>query len=100
MKKEKITLASDTHRNKKVVIISFAYNRETANLLKHDFAATWSQTKKCWWVARDQFDYPKFKKTFAPTFEIIIPDGKVETKEVVQLPHGYLEKLKRVRYSL
>jgi len=99
MKKEKLSLASDTHRNKNVVTISFAYNRETANLLKQEFAARWSQTKKCWWIVRDQFDYPKFKKVFSPTFEIIIPEGKVETKDLVQLPKGYLEKLERLRYS-
>ena len=99
MKKVKLALAPDTHRNKKVVTVSFAYNRETANLLKHEFAATWSKTKKYWWVARDQFDYPKFKTSFAPTHEIIIPEGKLNKKKPIQLPTAYLEKLIRVRYS-
>ena len=99
MKKLKLILASDTHRNKKVVTIDFAYNRETANRLKQEFAAQWSQSKKYWWVARDQFDYPKFKTSFTPTYEIIIPAEKLNKKKPIQLPTAYLEKLIRVRYS-
>ncbi len=97
--KTKIHLSADTHKNKAVVLVKFSFDTQIADVLKQQFPARWSASKKCWWVARDQFDYPKFKQVFAPTFEIIIPEGIVETKEVVQLPQGYLERLKRVRYS-
>ncbi|MRT94433.1 tyrosine-type recombinase/integrase [Ancylomarina sp. 16SWW S1-10-2] len=96
MGKAKLTLASDTHHNKKVVIIRFIYNRDIADLLKQKFNAQWSQSKRYWWVVRDQFDYPKFKTVFAPNSEIIIIKEK---KEAVLLPKGYLEKLERLRYS-
>jgi len=96
MKKEKLTLASDTHRDKQVVSIRFERNQKLIDLLKTNFPVRWSQTKKYWWISRDQFDYPKFKKIFSPTFEIIIIKEK---KEVIQLPKGYLEKLERLRYS-
>lgn len=96
MKKEKLTLAIDTHRDKQVVSIRFERNQKLIDLLKTNFPVQWSQSKKYWWIARDQFNYPKFKKIFSPTFEIIIIKEK---KEVIQLPKGYLEKLERLRYS-
>ena len=82
-RKEKISLESNIHRNKQVVTIDFAYNSNISHLLKQEFAARWSQSKKCWWVTKDQFDYPKFKTSFTSAYEIIIPK----------------EKLIRVRYS-
>ncbi|WP_372644327.1 tyrosine-type recombinase/integrase [Ancylomarina sp.] len=94
----KIHLSASRHRNKAVVLVKFDFDNKIIDLLKKSFPAQWSSSKKCWWVARDQFDYKKFKTVFSPTYEIII-EGKAETKKVVQLPHGYLEKLKRVRYS-
>jgi site-specific recombinase XerD len=97
MNKVKLSLASDTHRNKKVVTIGFAYNSDIANLLKQEFNAQWSQSKKYWWVARNEFDYTKFKEVFSPIVEIT-PKAKVK-KETIQLPKGYLERLERLRYS-
>lgn len=97
--KTKIHLSADTHKNKAVVLVKFSFDTQIADVLKQHFATHWSASKKCWWIARDQFDYPKFKKVFSPTFEIIIPEGKAETKEVVQLPKGFIEKLERLRYS-
>ena len=97
MKKEKLTLATDTHRNKKVVVISFAYNTDIVKLLKQEFSATWSQSKKYWWVTRKTFDYKKFKEVFCPIAEIII--YKEEEKLEIEFPKSYSEKLKRLRSS-
>ncbi|WP_245868093.1 tyrosine-type recombinase/integrase [Labilibaculum filiforme] len=70
------------------------------NLLKQNFPARWSQTKKCWWIARKDFDYKKFKEVFCPIAEIILPPKKQVDKNTEQiLPAGYFEKLIRVRYS-
>jgi len=101
MDKVKLSLESGTHRNKNVVTISFTYNREIANLLKQEFAVTWSQSNKYWWIARDQFDYTKFKRVFSTLTEIVLPEKQEKTKKPIdiKLPLDYLEKLQRVRYS-
>jgi integrase/recombinase XerD len=101
MKKEKITLASDTHRNKHVVLIGFAHNQQIIDLLKQHFPARWSQSKTYWWVDRSEFDYAKFKAVFSTLAEIVLPEKLEATKKPLnlELPFGYLEKLQRVRYS-
>jgi site-specific recombinase XerD len=101
MNKVKLSLASDTHRNKEVVCIRFDYNSKLANQLKQEFNAQWSQSKKYWWVTRDQFDYPKFKRIFSTLAEIVLPEKQEEAKKPtnIELPCDYLEKLIRVRYS-
>ena len=63
MKKVKLTLASDTHHNKKVVVISFAYNTDIVKLLKQEFNARWSKSKKYWWVAKSDFVLHYFFQT-------------------------------------
>jgi len=99
MQKVKLKLSADVHRKQKVVCIRFERNQEVINLLRANFPACWSQTKKMWWVARNEFDYDKFKQVFSQTYEISIQRGIAEAEEVVRLPKGYLEKLERVRYS-
>ena len=101
----KIHPSADTHRSKEIVVIQFDYSTEIVNLLKVSFPARWSQTKKCWWIARKDFDYRKFKEVFASD-EIIIDDQKTsitstkkDTKFKLKLPKGYLEKLEQKRYS-
>ncbi|MDM8159853.1 site-specific integrase [Labilibaculum sp. K2S] len=101
----KIHLSADTHRNKKIVVIQLDYSTEILNLLKVSFPTRWSQTKKCWWIARTDFDYKKFKEVFTSD-EIIITDQKTsitstkkDTKFKLKLPKGYLEKLEQKRYS-
>ena len=94
----KIHPSADTHRNKKNVVIQFDYSTEIVNLLKVSFPTRWSQTKKCWWIARKDFDYRKFKEVFSTIAEIIIPPQKQKDKSTEQiLPADYLEKLIRVR---
>ncbi|MFA9371792.1 MAG: tyrosine-type recombinase/integrase [Labilibaculum antarcticum] len=96
----KIHLSADKHRNKEIVVIQFDYSLEVVGLLKQNFTAQWSQTKKCWWIARKDFDYKKFKELFVPIADIILPPQKPVDKSTEQiLPAGYLEKLIRVRYS-
>ncbi len=96
----KIHLSADKHHNKEIVVIQFDYNTEIVSLLRQHFAARWSQTKKCWWIARTDFDYKKFKELFCPLAEIILPPQKQKDKSTDQLlPANYLEKLIRVRYS-
>ncbi|MBL4560593.1 MAG: tyrosine-type recombinase/integrase [Labilibaculum sp.] len=95
-----IHLSANEHRNKKIVAIQFGYNTEIVNLLKQNFPVVWSQTKKCWWIARKDFDYQKFKEVFSIIAEIILPPQKQKDKSTEQiLPVNYLEKLIRVRYS-
>ncbi|WP_461633275.1 tyrosine-type recombinase/integrase [Labilibaculum euxinus] len=93
----KIHPSADTHRNKKNVAIQFDYSTEIVNLLKVSFPTRWSQTKKCWWIARKDFDYRKFKELFCPLAEIVI--YKEEKKLEIEFPKSYIEKLKRLRSS-
>jgi len=99
MQKVKLKLSADVHRKQKVVCIRFERNQEVIGLLRANFPAWWSQTKKTWWIARDKFNYKKFKQVFAHVYEISIERDMAEAEEVVRLPKGYLEKLERVRYS-
>lgn len=99
MEKTKLTLASDTHHNKKVVSIEFDYDLNLAEILKREFNASWSKSKNHWWVARDEFDYKKFKAIFSSLADIRVKKEEEGGKERISLPEGYLEKLQRVRYS-
>jgi len=95
MNKAKLTLKSGIHRNKNVVLICFVHNQKIIDLLKDKFPSHWSQSKKCWWITRSEFDYTKFKQVFAAFVEITA----IAKEETIQLPKGYLEKLHRLRYS-
>ncbi|MPQ47171.1 tyrosine-type recombinase/integrase [Marinifilum sp. N1E240] len=101
-----IKLSSDHHRGKKVVLLQFEYNSQIVNLLKQHFPVRWSQTKKCWWIARREFDFKMFKQVFAE-YDIIaiaheplrIQKQNKKLNKQISLPKGYLEKLERLRYS-
>ena len=95
MNKAKLTLESGTHRNKNVVLIRFVHNQRIIDLLKEKFPSHWSQSKKCWWISRNDFDYTKFKQVFSAFVEITA----IAKEETIQLPKGYLENLERLRYS-
>ncbi|NOU62224.1 tyrosine-type recombinase/integrase [Marinifilum caeruleilacunae] len=97
--KPKILLSSDFHRNQKVVKITFDYNNRILGLLRKHFPAKWSQTKKCWWIIREKFDYKRFKEIFSPIAEIMPVENKEPEKIETALPKGYLEKLEQKRYS-
>ena len=63
--KTKIDLSADVHQNKKVVLVQFDYNTTIADVLKQNFPAHWSQSKKYWWIERKRFNYSKIKKVFS-----------------------------------
>jgi len=90
-----IHLSGSEHSNKKVVCISFEHDQKIIDLLKTNFPVRWSESKKCWWVARDEFDYKNFKELFSFFAEIVV--HKPNEDDI--LPEGYLEKLERLRYS-
>lgn len=97
--KTRILLSRDIHRNRKVVKITFDYNLGILELLKKHFQVKWSQSKKCWWIARTEFDYEKFKEVLSPIAEIVPIADKSKVKIETDLPKGYLEKLEQKRYS-
>lgn len=97
--KQQILLSSDSHRNQKVVKITFDYDSRILNTLKKHFSARWSQTKKCWWIKRTEFDYKKFKEIFSPFAEIVPVSNKAPNKKEPVLLIGYLKKLEQKRYS-
>jgi hypothetical protein len=101
-----IHLSTDNHRNKEVVTIRFDYSLKIVNLLKQNFPTRWSQTKKCWWIERKDFDFEKFKEVFASNKISFDRKNKQPVKRLKkdiikpELPKEYLDKLEQKRYSL
>jgi site-specific recombinase XerD len=94
-----IYLSGGEHHKQKVVWLNFGFNTKISNVLKQNFNARWSQTNKCWWVARKGFNYKKFKALLSPIAEIIPIEKKEPLQNKIALPKGYLEKLEQKRYS-
>jgi len=87
-----IHLLADEHHNKKIAAIQFDYSAEIVSLLKQNFPARWSQTKKCWWIERKDFDYKKYKGVFSiynpdTIVKIVINAGKLANVEKHVTPH-------------
>lgn len=95
----KIHLSGKEHRNIQVVLVSFAHNQQIIDLLKQHFPAHWSQSNNCWWIARNEFDYKKFKDVFSPLADILTHKENETDKGKVKLPDRYLKKLEQRRYS-
>jgi integrase/recombinase XerD len=113
----KIELSYTIHREQPVVRLDFAYNPELAGLVKQVNGACWSQTMKCWYIPKVQFDlhlffekfrgkawvdYTRIKSTtickITHDHTTIVPGHKEQPK--VELPRGYQELLEQKRYSI
>ena len=58
--KPTITLELSEHREQEVVLIKFDWNKQIADKLREIPGITWSQTKKCWYISRYEFDLNLF----------------------------------------
>lgn len=59
-----IKLDYGTHRNKQVVFVKFSMNNVLIRELKKIKSATWSQTKRTWYIPKDVFDLQNFTERF------------------------------------
>lgn len=54
--KPNITLFYDSHRGKTVVMLRFDYNQELINYTKTIRGARWSQSKKSWYINKEDYN--------------------------------------------
>ena len=111
--KHQITLSYSQHRQNQVVKIVFDFNDKINNELIGTIHAKWSNTMKCWYMARNEFNLNTFYTSFKDLAFIDYSALKVVSKPNIQenkkrdysfrsklkLPKGYLELLKQKRYS-
>lgn len=107
-----ILLSPSIHHNKEVVFIRFKYNTRLIEITKSISGAKWSQSNKCWYLLKEDFnlnhlfnllspyayiDYSAFskKQTQKPA---MVQQKKVK-KEPVKIPQSYFDKLDIKRYS-
>lgn len=110
--KPNITLFYDSHRGKTVVMLRFDYNQELINCTKTIRGARWSQSKKSWYINKEDFHLTKvldvLKSSSNINYSAIKTNNKAgqqqqlpqkATKPKVQPPSAYLDVLDQRRYS-
>ena len=60
--KTEVTFELGEHRGKKVIFILFGYDKKLVEQVKKLVGASWSQSKKCWYVLDNKEHRDKFKK--------------------------------------
>lgn len=58
--KARITLKPGTHRKREVIFILFNYNNELNTAIKNETFASWSFSKKSWYIFRSEFNRYNF----------------------------------------
>lgn len=114
-----IRLSGGDHKGKRVVQIRFEYNNRIIQRIKTLPGIHWNQNKKYWYLPANKFDLDGFIGKFQTLaaiehYALMPPHPEVRKKneplragninahlnsQAVKLPHGYLEKLERKRYS-
>lgn len=114
--KPQILISNDYHNVEPVICLKFKYDQQIINRLKKVTTATWSSSKRYWYIQRDEFklelffeqfrdlayiDYSAFKNTGdkneAPEQKHPLP---YIHRQQIKLPDEYLEKLEQKRYSI
>jgi len=108
-----IILSQAEHRETPVVKIVFDYTPEIHSRMKNIASAKWSDSMKCWYVARSEFilshffesmkdlayiDYSGLKNQ-PETKSATVNLPKTNKNQQVTLPKGYIERLEQERYS-
>ena len=108
--KPNIKLDITEHNQTPVVQILFEYNDAINNHLRKTTTARWSQSMRCWYMAREAFNLHVFFENFRELAFIdysaladeqrrntVIPRQKTVRRGLI--PAGYREKLETKRYS-
>ena len=105
-----LRLLPELHRKEQIVKADFIYDETLIALVKAQKGARWSQTLKCWYFLKADFnlntfyqslkgkayiDYSKLKQTSSPTKKTT----PAKSKPTLKLPKAYLEQLVIKRYS-
>ncbi len=107
-----IILAPDVHRQKAVVTLKFAYSKSVKEAVKKLDSARWSQSRKFWYISKQEFnlgkvfealkpiafiDYSALKNTKEEPKQESEPEA--EPKQEVFIPETYINLLDQKRYS-
>ncbi|HJN05666.1 MAG TPA: tyrosine-type recombinase/integrase [Bacteroidales bacterium] len=110
--KQNIILLNDYHRDKYVILVKFKYDKELINCVKRIEGASWSQSRKSWYITKDEFDLPVIIDVFRDMADVdysaltanskatrIPQPVKKIAKRKVKLPKAYYDMLDQKRYS-
>ncbi|HLP11153.1 MAG TPA: tyrosine-type recombinase/integrase [Flavobacteriales bacterium] len=81
------------HQGQPVYGLQFAYNAVLVQHFKKDFGATWSSTKKCWYLKADIAKLVKLKASLEKTFGLVVtldPLLQAEVEKLQPLPENKL----------
>ena len=105
-----LRLIPDIHRQQHIVKANFAFDKELIALVKKQTGVRWSQTLKCWYFSKADFNLNTFYKNFEGNAFLdhfylkqqskqIKKITRVVLKPTFKLPKGYLKQLDLKRYS-
>lgn len=111
--KPQIQLSHEDHNNQSVVCMRFKYNQQIINRLKGECLVAWSASKRCWYIQNKDFNRNLFFEQFKDLAHIDYPAVKLSGislktgikkrdyshRSEIELPQGFLEKLRQKRYS-
>lgn len=98
-----LRLIPDIHRQQDIVKADFAFDEELIALVKTQRGVRWSQTLKCWYFSKADFNLNTFYKNFEGNAFVDYSQLKQQSdlikKTTIKLPKEYLEHLVFKRYS-
>lgn len=98
-----LRLIPDIHRQEHIVKANFAFDKELIALVKKQTGVRWSQTLKCWYFSKADFNLNTFYKNFEGSAFIDYSQLKQQSdlikKTTIKIPKEYLEQLVLKRYS-
>lgn len=92
-----LRLIPDIHRQQDIVKADFAFDEELIALVKTQRGVRWSQTLKCWYFSKADFNLNTFYKNFEGNAFVDYSQLKQQSdlikKTTIKLPKEYLEHL-------
>ena len=92
-----LRLIPDIHRQQHIVKANFAFDKELIALVKKQTGVRWSQTLKCWYFSKADFNLNTFYKNFEGSTFIDYSQLKQQSdlikKTTIKIAKEYLEQL-------
>ena len=92
-----LRLIPDIHRQQHIVKANFAFDKELIALVKKQTGVRWSQTLKCWYFSKADFNLNTFYKNFEGSAFIDYSQLKQQSdlikKTTIKIAKEYLEQL-------